>query len=769
MRHLYRSRHPGLSLSLGLCLLAAAAAGRAVARPLDPPVDGAATGGRAWQLLPPAGPDFAGPLRPLRRGGARPERAAPAVQRAAQAETEPLPENVQVSRTGQVTGASRPVTDYSEVHLAASPLDRNHLLGSSKFFYDGANYRFYTGVFESLDGGASWSREQPLGIELYSLTSDPVNTFDHLGNGYFTLLTRGPTGLDMLKKPRGKPWEGPVVVDRSTTTDKQWIAGDQDLAETSRFPGRLYMSWTDVANPSRILFAHSADGNASWSQPLELDRGNLQGSQVAVGPDGTVYVLYGRDIFGGQGSLLITRSTDGGQSFSPPVQVAPVSSIPFRLDEDSDFRTPASLPAFAVSPKTGTLAAAWADFATGDADILLSLSRDGGKTWTEPARINDDAVASGIDQIQPQLAAGPDGRLAAAWLDRRNYCPDLPFIPLAHVGREDFCLDVYLSRSTDDGAGWSPNLRVSAQTWDWTLSLPRDGSGNGFIGDYIGLASTVDFDYPFWAGNADLGQNGEHRQQVFTARVPAAPLPIDLAPSSLTVSPRVQAPGRELALVLRLENRGRAAAERLTALQPLPAGLSLVPDSAQAAAGELSWDPAARSLRWTGPLAAGAAVEIRYRALIAADAAEGTLLDFQADILDDGGRRHLRGAQATVSLPPRLLRALPADGATEVGAGAAVILSFSEAMDPFRTTLTTEPDLGEGFWEQPVWSRDARSATFRHSRPFAAGARYRFSVSGFDPSGLPLVDGPVPNPWSFTVEGSLPALPKLALPRLGKP
>lgn len=768
MRHLYRSRHLGLSHALGLCLLAAAAGGRANARPMDPTGDGAATGGRAWQLLPPAGPDFAGPLRPLPRGGARPERAAPAARRAAQAEAEPLPENVQVSRTGQVTGASRPVTDYSEVHLAASPLDKNHLLGSSKFFYDPPNYRFYTGVFESLDGGASWGQEQPLGIELYSLTSDPVNTFDHLGNGYFTLLTRGPTGLDMLKKPRGKPWEGPVVVDRSTTTDKQWIMGDQDLAETSRYPGRLYMSWTDVANPSRILFAHSADGNASWSQPLELDRGNLQGSQVAVGPDGAVYVLYGRDIFGGQGALLVTRSTDGGQSFSPPVQAAPVSSIPFRLDEDSDFRTPASLPAFAVSPRTGTLAAAWADFATADADILLSLSRDGGRTWTEPARINDDPVASGIDQIQPQLSAGPDGRLSAAWLDRRNYCPDLPFIPLAHVGREDFCLDVYFSRSTDDGASWSPNLRVSAQTWDWTLSLPRDGSGNGFIGDYIGLASTLDFDYPFWAGNADLGLNREHRQQVFTARVPAAPLPVDLAPSTLTVSPPVQAPGRDLALLLRLENRGRAAAERLTALLPLPAGVDLVPGSAQAPAGELVWDGSARSLRWAGQLAAGAALEIRFQARIAADAAEGRELVFLADLKDDADRRSLKQTLATVSLPPRLLRALPADGATEVGAGAAVILSFSEPMDPFRVSLSTEPDPGEGFWEQPVWSRDAKSATFRHSRPFTADTRYRLSLSAFDPTGLPLDPGPVPNPWSFTVEGAVQAPARLALPRLGK-
>jgi hypothetical protein len=87
-----------------------------------------------------------------------------------------------------------------------------HLLGTSKFFHDPVNYDFYTGVFESYDGGVSWTELQPAGVENYSLTSDPVTTFDDQGNGYFTLLTRGPTGVDMLKKPAGSNWLPPVVV-----------------------------------------------------------------------------------------------------------------------------------------------------------------------------------------------------------------------------------------------------------------------------------------------------------------------------------------------------------------------------------------------------------------------------------------------------------------------------------------------------------------------------------------------------------------------------
>ena len=58
-----------------------------------------------------------------------------------------IPENVQVSRDGDTDGARRPVTDFSEVHLAIDPTDPEHLLGSSKFFHTPETYGFYTGVF----------------------------------------------------------------------------------------------------------------------------------------------------------------------------------------------------------------------------------------------------------------------------------------------------------------------------------------------------------------------------------------------------------------------------------------------------------------------------------------------------------------------------------------------------------------------------------------------------------------------------------------------
>ena len=64
-----------------------------------------------------------------------------------------------------------------------------------------------------------------------------------------------------------------------------------------------------------------------------------------------------------------------------------------------NFRTPASLPAFVVSPTNGNLYIAWADYRHGDSDIFFTSSTNGGTSWSTPVRLNDDPLSNGIDQF----------------------------------------------------------------------------------------------------------------------------------------------------------------------------------------------------------------------------------------------------------------------------------------------------------------------------------------------------------------------------------
>ncbi|MBN1661181.1 MAG: hypothetical protein JXA93_22505, partial [Anaerolineae bacterium] len=312
--------------------------------------------GTAYWATTPTGPDFSGVnLIPFpAQNPARATWEATLEQNEAYlVPPEALPENIQVSHSGTFTYASHPLNDFSEVMVYLDPTDPDHLLGASKFFYYPAGYDFYTGVFESYDGGLTWTQFQPAGVEVYSLTSDPVTTFDHAGNGYFTLLTRTPTGLDMLKKPVGGNWQMPVIVDRTTSTDKQWIMGDQDPQGASPYAGNLYMSWTSFGGPvTGIVFSRSTDSNLTWSVPIGLAGGDIQGSIVGTAPDGTVYVVYGRNIFYGPtaGTMEFVKSTNGGSSFTPPAVAANMTAIPYYLPNPfggNNFRSPASLPAFA--------------------------------------------------------------------------------------------------------------------------------------------------------------------------------------------------------------------------------------------------------------------------------------------------------------------------------------------------------------------------------------------------------------------------------------
>lgn len=708
--------------------------------------------GPAWWGSAPTGRDFAG-IRPTRFQPRNPSPAVLAATRAQRADyldQAQIPENIQVSVEGQVTGASRPVTDFSEVMVAVDPVDPLHLLGASKFFHTPAAYGFFTGVFESFDGGATWAEEQPPGIEGYSLTSDPVTAFDNAGNGYFTLLTRAPVGLDMLKKPRGGAWGPPVVVDRTTTTDKQWIIADQDWLEQSPHAGNVYMSWTDVGS-GQIVFARSTNGNMSWSAPpVKLAEGDLQGSIPGVGPSGTVYVIYGRDIFGGgDGAIDWVKSTDGGLTFTPPATAANLRGVPFQLP-NSTFRTPASLPAFAVSPTDEYLYVAWSDYRNGDADIYLAHSLDGGATWSEPARLNDDPISNGVDQFQPQVAVAPNGRVSVMWFDRRLPCPDLAWIPREHVGRENFCIDTFMTRSHDDGATWDPNLRASAQTWDWSLNLPMVNATTGFIGDYQGLAATRDFDYPFWNATANLGRNPQNRQQIFIAPMPAAALPIDLARSHFKVSPTVVRPAGGLTYTLTLENRGAEDARAVRASATLPLSTTYVANSLSASAGLATYDPLRRTIEWGGDVpAAGGSVIIGYRVNLDAGIGDGTVLQALAEITEAAGRRYRREAFAAVSTPPTITSARPAEGETGVGLGTVIIVNFSEPMDPRSLVHSVTPDPGE--W-QAVWARNSRSVSLRHTSPFAPGQRTTVRIDATDASGDPLAPGVAPNPWTFTTE-----------------
>src|SRR5437879_12952742 len=108
----------------------------------------------------------------------------------------------------------------------------------------------------------------------------------------------------------------------------------------------------------------------------------------------------------------------------------------------------------AIDPVTGEIYIAWPDSRNGDQDIFMSSSTDGGITWSANHRVNDDSGSH--SQWMVDIAVDHASVVHAAWEDNRNGA-----------------WNIFYSNSTDGGATWATNLRVSSQ--DPPLSYDRPG------------------------------------------------------------------------------------------------------------------------------------------------------------------------------------------------------------------------------------------------------------------------------------------------------
>src|SRR5262249_56593450 len=97
--------------------------------------------------------------------------------------------------------------------------------------------------------------------------------------------------------------------------------------------------------------------------------------------------------------------------------------------------------------------------------IYSTTSRDGGVTWTTPAKVDHLPDDLPIDVTAPSVVLSPTGEALVAWHDGRN-------------GRSD----IFLARSTDHGATWgAQDQRLDADEAGTAVSqYPRlAGGGRG--------------------------------------------------------------------------------------------------------------------------------------------------------------------------------------------------------------------------------------------------------------------------------------------------
>jgi hypothetical protein len=261
--------------------------------------------------------------------------------------------------------------------------------------------------------------------------------------------------------------------------DKEWLAVDRNAG--SRFKGNVYVSWTAFSNSIFIAFSRSTDGGRSFKSPVNLSGSDLtQGSMPAVAPNGDLYVAYFFTGGGGTG-IAVVKSTDGGASFSAPQRIAFFRELT-QVTGIYNVRAN-SFPSIAVDKNNvvHVVYGAPSNFLGPDrSDVFYLRSTDGGATFSAPRKINDDATAT--TQLLPTVAAADEGTIGIKWWDRRND-------PV-----NDSLTDVYMTVSTDGGASFKKNFRLTDHNWAFGPS--EFGS---YHGDYDGLAAQGGAFFACWS------------------------------------------------------------------------------------------------------------------------------------------------------------------------------------------------------------------------------------------------------------------------------
>jgi hypothetical protein len=292
-----------------------------------------------------------------------------------------------------------------------------------------------------------------------------------------------------------------VIGFAGTFTDKEWM--EVDTYEASPCSGNVYVAHTNfhgAAGNSPIMFSRSADGGETFSQSKTISTGGPagtprnQGVDIAVASDGTVYLAYTAAQGGGNSfnGIAIVRSTDCGRKWGQPVQVG---SINDPQAPGVAFRTPAF--AFvAVDDKDPDVVYVAYQSLSGDYDIYVQRSTDGGATWGAPVQVNEDPGAR--HQIFPTIDVS-NGALHVAWYDFRN-----------STTAANEALDVYYASSNTTGAvypAFSENVRVSDVSHNGNC-LMFGGGTVAFHGDYNELDAYWDgtnhLVHVAWADNRDV-------------------------------------------------------------------------------------------------------------------------------------------------------------------------------------------------------------------------------------------------------------------------
>jgi hypothetical protein len=384
------------------------------------------------------------------------------------------------------TQASEGGGTVTDSPIATNPLNpKQLLLGSFDVNCDALGFHL------SRDGGSTWARTCMPVIytrnRAYLPVDEPAVGYDRKGAAYIVGFYFDGDGQDrgfiaFQKSTDGTHWSKPAVaLRRPGQTFPFEISFAADTNAGSRRVNSVYVSGIMQLGQNvrfQVLVSHSTDGGATWSQTAvyrEPTKAAVDDfTRMAVGKEGTVYVTWMRCRYSytdycadNVAHMMFSKSTDGGNTWSPPHPTAKVTTH-FSLPNTG--QRVYNYPVIGVDNSdgqgSGNLYVAMNTWTGTHFEVQVIRSTDDGNTWLKPVPV---APASDTrDQFFPALSVSPTGKVGVSWLDRRNDPKNIDYQAFAAI-------------STDGGRTF-PNTQLTK-----AFSNPdTNGTQNNWMGDYTG-------------------------------------------------------------------------------------------------------------------------------------------------------------------------------------------------------------------------------------------------------------------------------------------
>ncbi len=381
--------------------------------------------------------------------------------------------------------------NQSESAILINPTNTQNLVAFSNEASVNNIFRAY-----SFDGGTTWTRGS---VATGVACCDGQAVFDTYGNLFLVYINGSVNQINVISSTDGGvTFTAPLTVG----------SGSIDQPSIAVGAGSVWVDW----NQSGSMRARGAPvtglgvyGPFAATQTPPSASGSFGG--IAVGPGGKVMIVY-QNPTGGQGPATIYANVDpdglGPSNFGSQITVTTTNVggfdyIPAQSGRSVDAESGLVWDSTG-GPYNGRVYMVYTEEIvneSNDMDIYVRTSDNDGTTWSAPVRVNDDPSGPIRSQFLPYIALDrTSGTVAVSFHDARNDDGVPGSGGTNNTPNDDS--EYYATYTTDGGATWAPNQRLSGGFSN------ADDAGNGIdYGDYVANDAYAGRFVGMWADNAN--------------------------------------------------------------------------------------------------------------------------------------------------------------------------------------------------------------------------------------------------------------------------